>query len=266
MSRVDGKVALVSGGARGIGAETARTLAAAGASVVITDRLEKEGAETVAAIEAAGGKALFLTHDVTSEAQWERVVQQAADRFGGLHILVNNAGVYRTARIEEMTLEDWRFISAVNLEGVFLGTKHAVRVMKETIGKTTGTGSIINLSSVAGLIGSPFTSAYSMSKGGVRLFTKSAALEFAQLGYRIRVNSVHPGVIQSDMAEQVVEKFVALGTGEEAQVRQNLIKLHPLGRMGAPADIAKAILFLASDDSDFITGAELVVDGGWTAR
>ena len=262
MNRVDGKVAVITGGARGIGAETAKELAAGGARVMITDVLETEGAATVAEIERAGGEAAFLKHDVTSESEWRDVIAQTVERFGGLHVLVNNAGVYLTKPLEETTLEEWRWVSAVNLEGVFLGTKHAIGAMKQS------GGSIINLSSVAGLVGATLgSSAYSMSKGGVRLFTKSAALECAQLGYGIRVNSVHPGVIETDMGNVVIDKTrQVLGGAGHNQGADPVDKIHPLGRLGQASDVAKAILFLASDDSSFMTGSEVVVDGGYTAR
>lgn len=265
MNRVDGKVALISGAARGIGAESAKRLAKAGAAVVLTDLLEAQGRETAAAIQADGGQALFLRHDVTIEAEWQAVVGKTVETFGGLNVLVNNAGIYMQRNIDEMTLEEWRRLSAVNLDGVFLGTKHGARAMRETAAKSGVWGSIVNLSSVAGLVGSPFVTAYNMSKGGVRLFTKGAALEYAALGWQIRVNSVHPGLIRTDMGGQVFDKFRATGT-PEADVLPTATAMHPIGRLGEAMDVAKAILFLASEDSAFMTGSELVVDGGITAR
>jgi 3(or 17)beta-hydroxysteroid dehydrogenase len=264
MNRVDGKVAMVTGAARGIGAETARLLAAAGARVVITDLLEARGQATAGEIAKAGGEALFLTHDVTREAEWERVMQATVARFGTLNILVNNAGIYLYAKLEEMPVDDFDRLCAVNLKGVFLGTKHAIRVMKATP-REGDAASIVNLSSVAGLIGSPLSGVYSLTKGGVRLFTKSTALEVAQLGYNIRCNSIHPGVIETDMADQVTERWKSAGKAPD-EIHGFLTGLHPLGRMGQPSDIARGILFLASNDSAFMTGSELVVDGGWTAR
>ena len=263
MNRCDGRVAIVTGAGRGIGAQTAKLLAEAGAKLVVTDLLEELGEGTAAAIEKAGGEALYQRHDVTSEADWARVVGATVARFGRLDILVNNAGVYRHAKIEEMALADFDFLCAANLKGVFLGTKHAIKAMK-AIPKGAVAGSIVNLSSVAGLIGSPLSAVYSMTKGGVRLFTKSTALEVAQLGYNIRCNSIHPGVIDTDMAGQVVERWQSAGMAAN-EIRGFLTNLHPLGRLGEPLDIARGILFLASDDSSFMTGAELVVDGGITA-
>ena len=265
MNRLDGKVALVSGAARGIGAESARVMVEAGAKVVITDVLEAQGEET-AKILSRDGEAAFMKHDVTSEEEWIQVLDATVERFGGLNVLVNNAGVFLNRPIEETTVEEFRWLSGINLEGVFLGTKCGIRVMKETAKQQGRKGSIINLSSVAGLIGSVFAGVYSMSKGGVRLFTKSAALECGHLGYDIRVNSVHPGVIQTDMGNDAVLKLAQvsdIGTNDPWEVARGL---HPLGRYGQPLDIANAICFLASDDSDFMTGSELVVDGGMTAR
>ncbi|MGE0718005.1 MAG: glucose 1-dehydrogenase [Alphaproteobacteria bacterium] len=258
---LDGKVALVTGAARGIGAAAAHRLAAAGAWVVVTDVLEKEGRATAAAIGEEGGTAMFLAHDVTREADWERVIAETVAEYGGLHVVVNNAGIFRHGRLEDLDLAQWHQVAAVNLDGVLLGTKHAIRAMK------AGGGSIVNLSSMAAIVGSAFSSGYSMSKGGVRSFTKAAAVECAELGYAIRVNSVHPGVIDTDMATQVVEKFTThSGANDAAQVRERIRVAHPAGRLGTADDVARAIVFLASDDSAFMTGAELVVDGGFTAR
>jgi len=265
MNRVDGKVAIVTGAARGIGAQTAKLLAEAGAAaVVVTDLREELGQGVAETIAQAGAKSLFLRQDTTSEADWERVVGETVKRFGGLNILVNNAGIYSYAKLEEMTVEQYDALSNVNLKGVFLGTKHAIRAMK-AIPKGAESGAIVNLSSVAGLVGSPLSAVYSMTKGGVRLLTKSTALEVAQLGYNIRCNSIHPGVIDTDMAGLVVQRWESAGVGAN-EVRGFLTNLHPLGRLGQPIDIARGILFLASSDSSFMTGSELVVDGGWTAK
>lgn len=263
MGRLDGKVALVSGAGRGIGAEIARTLAREGAKVVITDVLAEEGAAVVVEIEQSGGEAAFFTHDVTKETEWQQAVALAQEKFGGLNVLVNNAGVYMRRTIEEMTLDEWRWISAVNLEGVFLGTKYAIGAMKET---NPSVGSIINMSSVAAITGSPLSTAYGMSKGGVRSFTRATALECANLGYNIRANSIHPGVIDTDMGDAAMRKLIDVGGMGANDARQYAIDLHPIGRLGQPRDIANMALFLASDESDFITGAEMVVDGGMTAR
>lgn len=262
-----GRAAIVSGAARGIGAEIAKALAGAGAAVVITDRLTAEGEATADAIRASGGEASFMAHDVTQEADWARVVDDTVARHGGLHVLVNNAGVFLERGIEDMTIEEWRWLSSVNLEGVFLGTKHGMRAIKASCEAGGPSGSIINLSSVAGLIGSPMSAAYSMSKCGVRLFTKSAALECAQLGYNIRVNSVHPGIIETDMMQQVAQKMMKINNNSDYdEAWEALSHLQPIGRKGRAEEIATGVLFLASEASSLMTGAELVLDGGLTAR
>jgi NAD(P)-dependent dehydrogenase (short-subunit alcohol dehydrogenase family) len=267
MGRLNGKTAIVSGAARGIGARTAMALAAEGANVVVTDRLADVGEATVKEIADAGGSAAFMSHDVTSEEEWARVVDDTVARFGGLQVLVNNAGVFLERTIEEMTVEEWRRLSAVNLEGVFLGTKHGVRAMKACCPPGGPSGSIVNLSSIAGMVGSPWSSAYSMSKGGVRLFTKSAALEFAQLGYNVRVNSVHPGIINTDMMHEVAHKWQTINKKNDFDAAWTaLSKRQPIGRMGVPDEIARGIVFLASDESSLMNGAELVLDGGITAE
>lgn len=265
MNRIDGRVALVTGAGRGIGAATARLLAAAGGQVFATD-LEPPAA-TVAAIEAAGGKARAGALDVRDEAAWEATMRAVEDGFGALHIVVNNAGLFVSGRIEDATLAEWHRLAAVNMDGVFLGTKWAIRTIKRHVGPDTPAGAIVNLSSVAGLIGSPLTALYSMSKAGVHLFSKSAAMECGRLGYNIRVNTIHPGVIETDMARQVFDQFSARGgRSDPDRVREGLRRLHPIGRLGGADDIARGILFLVSDDSSFMTGTELVVDGGYTAQ
>ena len=264
MNRVDGKVALVTGAGRGIGAGIARRLAEAGARVAVSDLIEENGHRTVEDIAAAGGEAHFIAQDVTDEAGWETVLAEVGSRFGAPNILVNNAGIYSYAKLEEMPVEDYRRLMDVNVMGVFLGIKHAIRAMKDTP-PGSDAASIVNISSVAGLVGSPLSAIYSASKGAVRLLTKSAALEVAQLGYNIRVNSVHPGLIDTDMAGQVLDRWISTGMSDNA-ARQFVTDLHPIKRLGGPTDIAAGVLFLASPDSAFMTGAELVIDGGWTAR
>lgn len=253
--RVEGKVALVTGAAMGLGAETARRLAREGAAVMLTDRDEVHGEAVAEEILAAGGKAAFLHHDVTSESEWETAVAVTTQRFGGLHVLVNNAGVSGgTLPLLEHSLDDWRRVMSVNLDGVFLGMRHAGPAIA-----ASGGGSVINLSSILGKVGLPNAAAYCASKGGVLLLTKAAALEWAPLG--IRVNSVHPGFIETPMVT------TALHQAENGnEMRDQLISAHALGRFGIPREIADAILFLASDESSFMTGAELVVDGGYTAH
>lgn len=257
--RLDGKAALVTGGARGIGAAVAEALAQSGAAVLVSDILEGPGRETVARIRKAGGKAEFQLHDVTDEAQWAAAVAAATRQLGGLDILVNNAGIETAALLTQCTVEDFRRLMDVNVTGVFLGLKHAVAVM--------GRGaSIINLSSVAGLVGTTGHIAYHASKGAVRLMTKAAAIECAQLGTGIRVNSVHPAIVQTDMGTHFIQHFVDLKLAPDYATAETAFKAaHPLGRFGEPADVASAVIYLASDAASWVTGTELVLDGGYTA-
>jgi NAD(P)-dependent dehydrogenase (short-subunit alcohol dehydrogenase family) len=265
MGELSGKVAMVTGANRGIGRATAEALAEAGAAVVVLARSAAAAAEVADAITARGQTAIALPLDVTQEADWERVCAATLDRFGRLDILVNNAGVYLRKAMDEQTLEDWRFVQGPNVEGVFLGMKHGVRAMKA--GKAIPEGVIVNMSAIGGLIGTPNSTAYGASKAAVRYMSKCAALEVAQLGYAIRINSIHPALVESDMSDQVVTGYsgaMANGTKEAAErlLKQN----YPLGRFGTAQEIARSILFLASDASSFMTGSELVVDGGYTAR
>jgi 3(or 17)beta-hydroxysteroid dehydrogenase len=256
MNRVKDKVAIVTGGALGLGKADCILLAREGAKVVVTDIKATEGAEVVAAIHEAGGEALFLEHDVGSEDDWARVVQQTEKRFGRVDVLVNNAGLGISGTVEDTSLAEWRKTLRVNLDGVFLGTKYAIEAMKKH-----GSGSIINLSSIEGLIGDPTLAAYNASKGGVRIFTKSAALHCAKSGYGIRVNSIHPGYIWTPMVEEILR-----ATGDVAAGRRALDALHPVGHIGEPDDIGWGVVFLASEESKFMTGSELVIDGGYTAQ
>ena len=249
--RVANKIALVTGAASGLGAETARRLAAEGAYVMLTD-CDPAVADVAAAI---GDRADFALHDVTAESDWVAAVAKTLERFGRLSILVNNAGVAGSG-LELLThsLEDWRRILSINLDGVFLGLRHCGPVMA-----AKGGGSVINLSSILGKVGLPGAAAYCASKGGVVLLTKAAALEWAPLN--IRVNSVHPGFIDTPMVSGALH---AAENGNE--MRDMLIAAHPMARFGVPREIADAVVFLASDESSFMTGAELVVDGGYTAQ
>lgn len=255
MGRVQDKVALVTGASLGLGRASAVLMAREGAKVVLTDIREAEGQALAAELVAQGHEALFLRHDVSSEADWDRVMAAALDRFGRMDVVVNNAGVALAASVEDTTLEQWRWLMGINLDGVFLGVRAGVKAMKDH------GGSIINLSSIEGLIGDQNLAAYNASKGGVRLLTKSAALHCAKSGYRIRVNSIHPGYILTPM----VEGYVAAHADVEA-TRQAIAALHPLGHIGEPDDIAYGVLYLASEESKFMTGAELVIDGGYTAQ
>jgi 3(or 17)beta-hydroxysteroid dehydrogenase len=267
MNRLDGKVALISGAARGIGAAAARLMVEAGAKVVVADVLDEPGRDTVRALESAGGAAIYTRLDVTREEDWTAAIASAVARFGGLDILVNNAGVFLGMSIEEAGLADWHRLCSVNLTGVFLGTKLALPALRDSAQRTPHGSAIVNLSSVAGLVGSSGDPLYSMTKGGVTLFTKSAALEFARKGYRIRVNSIHPGTTDTDMGDQVLTMRARnLGANDLERARQQALTRIPIGRIGTVTDIAKGIVFLASDDAGFMTGAGLVVDGGITAQ
>jgi 3alpha(or 20beta)-hydroxysteroid dehydrogenase len=262
---LSGKTALVTGAARGLGAETARALAEVGAAVLCTDVLEDECRQTVDGITASGGQADFILQDVTDEAQWQRAVARAIERFDGLDILVNNAGIEKMALLGEYSVEDFRRILDINVTGVFLGIKHASRVMSPGGAAGRG-GSIINLSSVAGLIGVASLSGYCASKGAVRLLTKATAVELAQTGTGIRVNSIHPAVVWTKMGEDFLNNFVKLGIMPDYATSESTFKAaHPIGHFGEPRDVASAVLYLASDLSKWVTGTELVVDGGFTA-
>ncbi len=266
MNRLDDKVALISGAARGIGGETAQLMAKAGARMVVADVLDDRGRETVAAITAAGGQAVYTHLDVTSEGEWTAAVHLAVSKFGKLDILVNNAGVFIGKGIEEISLDEWNKLVAVNMTGVFLGTKLAAPALRDAASTSEHGSAIVNLASIAGIVGSQLDPLYSMTKGGVTLFTKSAALKFARKGYRIRVNSIHPGVIQTDMGEQTfVARAQRSGSNDTARIRQTVTDTVPWGRLGVAMDIAKGIVFLASDDAGYMNGAGLVVDGGVTA-
>ncbi|HEX4711619.1 glucose 1-dehydrogenase [Phenylobacterium sp.] len=259
--RVQGKVALITGGASGIGRGCAETLAAEGAAAVITDVQDDKGAEVVAAIEKAGGKAEYLHHDVTDEAAWKGVIDQVKARHGRLDILVNNAGIGIGGSILEMTLADWRRQTAVNLDGVFLGVKHAIPLMRAS----GDGGSIVNMSSVAGLKGAATLAGYCATKGGVRLFTKAVAMECANAKDGIRVNSVHPGIIETPIWLSITN---TANPGANAPPDLDALSAMavPLGMKGLPQDIANGVLWLASDESRYVTGAELVIDGGLTVR
>jgi 3(or 17)beta-hydroxysteroid dehydrogenase len=267
MNRLDGKVALISGAARGIGAATARLMVEAGARVALGDVLDERGQATAGAIDAGGAAAFYRHLDVTREDDWNAAVAAAVTRFGRLDILVNNAGVFLGKDIEAASLAEWRRLCDINLTGVFLGTKLALPALREAARDSAHGSAVVNLASVAGLVGSQLDPLYSMTKGGVTLFTKSAALEFARKGYRVRVNSIHPGVIETDMGDQVfVARARSAGSNDAEAARRQALAGHPIGRLGTPDDIAKGIVFLASDDAGFMTGAGLVVDGGLTAQ
>ncbi|WP_103026946.1 SDR family NAD(P)-dependent oxidoreductase [Salinibacter altiplanensis] len=251
MDRVGGKIVLITGAGHGIGQKTAELLANEGARVAVTDIDEKAGPATVDRIADAGGEAAFFQHDVTSETDWMRVVEEVQATFGNPDVLVNNAGVYHIEPVDEMDVDDWRALMDVNVTGVFLGLKHCTPLMRKQ-----GRGSVVNLSSVAGLVGVSGHTCYGASKGAVCTMTKDAAIELADAG--VRVNSLHPAYIDTQMADYGAE---TLGAPKE-----ELDAMHPIGHMGEPEDVAYAVLYLASDESKFMTGSEMVLDGGLTAQ
>ena len=248
--RLEGKVILITGGARGQGEAEARLFAEEGAKVVIGDVLDQEGTKVAADIAEAGGDAVYVHLDVTSEDEWRRAIGTTISSFGKLDVLVNNAGIWRRGFAADESLEQWNTVMDINAKGVFLGTKLAIPEMRKA-----GGGSIINISSTAGLVGSDSSTAYSASKGAVRLFTKATAVQYA--GEGIRANSLHPGPIDTVMYDEV---------RPDPESRREAIARIPLNRLGSPRDIAYGALFLASDESSFMTGAELVIDGGSTAQ
>jgi len=251
MGRLDGKVVLISGGARGQGAEEARLMSREGAKVVFGDILDDQGKEVEAEITEAGLDATYVHLDVTRDSEWESAVDTAVRKYGGLHVLVNNAGILIRKSIEDTTEEDWDRIMGINVKGVFLGTKRAIPAMRNS-----GGGSIVNISSTAGLVGSLEGSpSYTATKGAVRLFTKATAIQHAKDG--IRCNSVHPGPIDTEMIRDT------LNDPDRMAARMRRL---PMGRVGTAADIAYGVLYLASDEASFVTGTELVIDGGTTAE
>ena len=253
MGRLDGKVALITGGASGIGRQCAERFTQEGARVALSD-LNVAGAEEVA--QALAGDAMVIDHDVTNEAAWMAATAAVLERFGELDILVNSAGTGKATNVEDTTYEDWRRVMAINADGTFLGCKHGVIAMKET-----GGGSIVNLSSVSGLVGGHNMCAYNASKGAVRLLSKSVALHCARQGYGIRCNSVHPAFIMTPMVEGLINS----GSKDPTTIKAKLERQIPLGRLGEAGEVADMILYLASDESRFVTGAEFVIDGGLTA-
>lgn len=251
MGRLDGKVALISGGARGQGEAEARLFVQEGAKVVLGDILDHEGKQVEADIQSSGGEVTYVHLDVTNEDSWREAVATAERVYGKLNILVNNAGILNRKSVEETTEDDLDLILAVNVKGVFLGTKHAIPAMRRA-----GGGSIINISSIAGLVGNRNGSpSYTATKGGVRLFTKATAVQHAS--DQIRCNSVHPGPIETPMIQDSLN--------DPAQREERLQRI-PMGRIGTVTDIAYGVLYLASDESSFVTGSELVIDGGVTAQ
>ena len=251
MGRLDGKVAIVSGGARGQGAAEVRMFAQEGAKVVFGDILDDEGMQVEAQVRELGGDVSYIHLDVRSADDWSKALAVAEEKYGKLNVLVNNAGItFGTKGIEDTSADEWDVMMAVNVKGVFLGTKAAIPAMRRA-----GGGSIINISSTAGIIGIGRTAAYTASKGAVRLFTKATAIQHSKDG--IRCNSVHPGPVNTPFLEETTSNPEALA------IRLSKV---PLGRLAEPEDIAHGVVFLASDESSYMTGSELVIDGGSTAE
>jgi len=268
MDRVRGKVALVTGAARGIGRACALLLAKEGAIIVATDVQDDAGRDCAAKIKKEGGDAVFLHHDVANEDAWVSVVGEVSQRFGRLDVLVNNAGIAISTLVTDMSLADWRRQQSINLDGVFLGVKHALPLMR-----ASGGGSIVNISSLAGLKGSAGLAGYCATKGGVRLFTKAVAMECAAARDHVRVNSVHPGIIETPIWMNIqtgtpgTASLLTIREGANAPDLDALSSvIVPTGEKGLPEDIAAGVLYLASDDARYVTGTELVIDGGMSTR
>jgi NAD(P)-dependent dehydrogenase (short-subunit alcohol dehydrogenase family) len=265
--RLKGRVAFVTGGLRGIGLAAVERFVAEGASVVISDLDAADSTAAAGVVERLGAAASYIAANVTGEDDWKRASDMVRERHGKLHILVNNAGIDLTGPVETLALADWRKIMAINVDGVFLGTKQFVPLMADSGGDVRGGASIINISSIMGLVGYAETSAYNASKGAVRLFTKAIAIEFATKKMPIRANSVHPGFVLTPLLHAGFQRWVDKGFAEKPQdLIDTMAATTPSGRLADPSEIAGAVFFLASEDSSYMTGAEVVVDGGWTAQ
>jgi 3(or 17)beta-hydroxysteroid dehydrogenase len=257
--RLNGKVALITGGASGLGANAAELMVKEGARVVVADIAADRGK---AVADRLGSSGHFVKLDVTSEDNWKAVIQETVDKFGALHVLLNSAGIGLSKTVEDITLEEWRKVHAIDLDGVFLGCKHGVAEIKKHTGGQAGArlgGSVINISSISGIIAGANMAAYNSAKAGVRLLSKSVALHCAKSGYNIRCNSVHPTFIDTPILDKYRDRF-----GQEV-MQQKLGRQVPIGRLGRPEEVGWALVFLASDESSFMTGSEVVIDGGISA-
>ena len=265
--RLQGRVALVSGGLRGIGLACVERFLAEGAEVVVCDLDAADSPVAVQTMARLGQAASYVEANVTREEDWSRALDHVTGRHGRLHVLVNNAGIGPTSAVQATTMDAWRHVMAVNVDGVFLGVRTFTDLLAKCGGEVAGGSSIINVSSMYGIVGAVDTSAYNASKGAVRLFTKGIALEFATKKMPIRANSLHPGMIETPMMDNGFQALVDQGLAESVQqLKDGMVALTPLGRLGQPEDLAAGVFFLASADSAFMTGAELVMDGGWTAQ
>lgn len=264
MASLEGRTALVTGGAGGIGSAVCRRLSADGAFVVVADLNRDRAGQVASEIAATGCSAVGVALDITDRTQWQAAIAAAVRGTGGLDILVNNAGGASMRSLENLSIDDWKRDIDVNLNGAFLGIKEALDVMKESARRTPSGGAIVNIASVSALIGSPGMPAYSAGKGGMRLFTKAVAVDFARRGYGIRVNSIYPGLIDTPLTKSLFESRTTEAEDADA-ARARILERYPIGRIGRPEEIAGAVSFLVSDDSSYMVGAELVVDGGLTA-
>ncbi len=267
IGRLQNQVAIVTGGAGGIGAATCRQIAAAGAIVVVTDISDTAGEAVAGGIRAAGQLAVYQRLDVTEEGSWRALRTRVLSDFGVPSVLVNNAGIDVVRNTFDTTPEQWERIFAVNMKGIYLGVRTFAKDMHEAAVRDNRHSSVVNMSSICGLIGVAFQTAYCASKGAVRLYTKALALEFAALGLKVRVNSIHPGTVDTAFAAQCLKELGEVGFAPSpAEARAAIARAHPIGHMAEPDEIADAIVFLASNESRFMTGSELVVDGGYTAQ
>lgn len=265
--RLTGKVAFVSGGLRGIGLACVERFLAEGAEVVLSDLDDPASDHAATTLARLGQAASYVQANVTKEEDWTRARDTVAEKHGKLHVLVNNAGTDLTGPVETLTMKDWRRIMDINVDGVFLGVKTFTPMMADSGRDFAGGSSIINVSSIMGLVGYSEVSAYNASKGAVRLFTKGIAIEYAQKKMPIRANSLHPGFVVTPLLKEGFQRWVDKGVADDPQVLVDAMCAQtPMGRLAEPEELASAVFFLASEDSRYMTGAELVVDGGWTAQ